>query len=990
MSFFWWSFGAMGSAASITILVLYFVVATSSSQLQLNSNWTLFNANSSIIIEEISLPSGVYTALQEAHHVDSVLYSYNDVNLRWIAMETWTYTLDFSVPKEIFNSEYIILTLHGVDTVAELTFNGVMLQTSTGKDELDNMFTRYRFDVKRYAEDPFFEGRSYISITIKSPVAAAKALAQKHLITPPECPPNVYHGECHMNFLRKMQASFSWDWGPAVPSDITVRLEEDLKEKVWHVEVVVYMEAGTAINTVHGDLRVILADFPGTKKELNLNEKTDKNGELAIKTTLDVQSKDVELWWPNGYGRQKLYVLQAVFDPRGMSSFYPMNQEQVTKSVKIGFRTIEVVQEVMDDDPSKGLSFFFRVNGVPIFMKGTNWIPSSILPEKSFTPSRVKQLLSAVKTSHMNMIRVWGGGIYEDDRFYELTDTYGILIWHDLMFACAMYPVFPDFLASVREEVRQNVRRIQSHPSVAIWATNNENEVALVQNWYQTSHDRKRFEEEYRKLYIDVVKAEVEANDPWRECLSSSPSNGRHTETEGWISKDPQDWHYVLLDSILSPSDNMSQMIDHRQHSPLRNFPMGILIRRHLPLESITGDPRTVLEAFIYFSQVSQAMAIKTETEVYRANRIGPMNTMGALFWQLNDVWVAPSWSSIEFNGNYKILQHWVRQFMAPLHIIPLVDRAKNVRIYIVRDSLGVNQTLTVKLHLYNWGGFDVMEKSGFIYFLIEDPAHRIISTNFIFPVKLRDAEGIQDPHIDVVIASTRCSFSVSQISLEVKARAPAIFVSQAMAIKTETEVYRANRIGPMNTMGALFWQLNDVWVAPSWSSIEFNGNYKILQHWVRQFMAPLHIIPLVDRAKNVRIYIVRDSLGVNQTLTVKLHLYNWGGFDVKLEKSWTLNMLRDAEGIQDPHIDVVIASTRCSFSVSQISLEVKARAPAIFVYLQIYNSEIPRYTLSKNGYIQLEPVQMIRLEFENDNCYTQLVKNDVRILTINDYLKTI
>ncbi|XP_055677414.1 beta-mannosidase [Lutzomyia longipalpis] len=919
MSCFWWSFGAMGSAASITILVLYFVVATSSSQLQLNSNWTLFNANSSIIIEEISLPSGVYTALQEAHHVDSVLYSYNDVNLRWIAMETWTYTLDFSVPKEIFNSEYIILTLHGVDTVAEVSFNGVMLQTSTGKDELDNMFTRYRFDVKRYAEDPFFEGRSYISITIKSPVAAAKALAQKHLITPPECPPNVYHGECHMNFLRKMQASFSWDWGPAVPSsgiwrpvvleyydsvlirDITVRLEEDLKEKVWHVEVVVYMEAGTALNTVHGDLRVILADFPGTKKELNLNEKTDKNGELAIKTTLDVQSKDVELWWPNGYGRQKLYVLQAVFDPRGMSSFYPMNQEQVTKSVKIGFRTIEVVQEVMDDDPSKGLSFFFRVNGVPIFMKGTNWIPSSILPEKSFTPSRVKQLLSAVKTSHMNMIRVWGGGIYEDDRFYELTDTYGILIWHDLMFACAMYPVFPDFLASVREEVRQNVRRIQSHPSVAIWATNNENEVALVQNWYQTSHDRKRFEEEYRKLYIDVVKAEVEANDPWRECLSSSPSNGRNTEAEGWISKDPQDWHYgdihyynydldawdntiyprprfvseygfqslpslSSLDSILSSRDNMSQMIDHRQHSPLRNFPMGILIRRHLPLESITGDPRTVLEAFIYFSQVSQAMAIKTETEVYRANRIGPMNTMGALFWQLNDVWVAPSWSSIEFNGNYKILQHWVRQFMAPLHIIPLVDRAKNVRIYIVRDSLGVNQTLTVKLHLYNWGGFDVklekswtlnmmentavlldtvnfanifgsqvMEKSGFIYFLIEDPAHRIISTNFIFPVKLRDAEGIQDPHIDVVIASTRCSFSVSQISLEVK-----------------------------------------------------------------------------------------------------------------------------------------------------------ARAPAIFVYLQIYNSEIPRYTLSKNGYIQLEPVQMIRLEFENDNCYTQLVKNDVRILTINDYLKTI
>uniref|UniRef100_A0A1B0GQ50 beta-mannosidase n=1 Tax=Phlebotomus papatasi TaxID=29031 RepID=A0A1B0GQ50_PHLPP len=346
------------------------------------------------------------------------------------------------------------------------------------------------------------------------------------------------------------------------------------------------------------------------------------------------------------------------------------------------------------------------------------------------------------------MIRVWGGGVYEDDRFYDLTDTYGILIWHDLMFACAMYPVFPDFLNSVREEVHQNVRRIQSHPSVAIWATNNENEVALVQNWYHTGGDRARFEQEYRKLYIDVVKKEVEATDPWRECLSSSPSNGRQTEAEGWISKDPQDWHFGdihyynydldawnptiyprprfvseygfqslpslrALESTLLYSDNISQMIDHRQHSPLRNFPMTILIKRHLPLESLTGNPQEVLEAYIYFSQVSQAMAVKTETEVYRANRIGPMNTMGALYWQLNDVWVAPSWSSIEFNGNYKILQHWVKQFMAPLHIIPLVDSLKNLKIYVVRDTLGDNQEFTVRLHLHHWAGFDVkLEKS--------------------------------------------------------------------------------------------------------------------------------------------------------------------------------------------------------------------------------------------------------------------------------------
>uniref|UniRef100_A0A1L8DQR0 beta-mannosidase n=1 Tax=Nyssomyia neivai TaxID=330878 RepID=A0A1L8DQR0_9DIPT len=904
--------------SSVVFLVLYFFAFTSSNQLVLNMNWTLLNENESIVVEKISLPSGVYSVLQENKLALNVLHSYNDVNLRWIAMDNWTYLTDFSVPEAVLRSKYVILTFHGVDTVALVHLNGARLGTMIGKVdkvEMDNMFTRYRFDVKQLLQSA--SDKSHLSIKILSPVTSAKALAQKNLITPPECPPDVYHGECHMNFLRKMQASFSWDWGPAVPSsgiwkpvvieyydtvlirDITVRLHEDVELDVWLVEMIIYMEAGIGKNNIHGNLKAILVDFPDTQEDVTLDEESDNRGEFSYKMKLYVPRDDVELWWPNGYGRQKLYVLQVVFDPYGKSPL-PLRQELVTKSVKIGFRTIELVQEVTNSDPTRGLSFFFRVNGVPIFMKGTNWIPSSILPEKSYTTSRIKQLLSAVKTSHMNMIRVWGGGVYESDLFYELTDTYGILIWHDLMFACAMYPVFPGFLISVREEVRQNVRRIQSHPSVAIWATNNENEVALVQNWYHTSHDRKRFEDEYRKLYIDVVKAEVEANDPWRECLSSSPSNGRHTETEGWISKDPQDWHYgdihyynydldawdptiypkprfvseygfqslpslEALDNILAFGDNMSQMIDHRQHSPLRNSPMNVLIRRHLPIEHLHGDPLDILEAFIYFSQVSQAMAVKTETEVYRANRNGPLNTMGALFWQLNDVWVAPSWSSIEFNGNFKILQYWVQQFMAPLHIIPLVDHRKNVHIYIVRDSLGVNQTFTVKLHLYNWAGFDVqlekswnlemmensaflldtlnfvdifgsdvMEKSGFLFFRIEDYASRIISTNFIFPVKLRDAKGIRDPHIDVVIASTRCSFSVSQVSLEVK-----------------------------------------------------------------------------------------------------------------------------------------------------------ARAPAIFVYLQIYNPDILQYTLSKNGYLQLEPVQMIRLEFANENCSIQLMKRDIRILTLNDYLKS-
>lgn len=183
-------------------------------------------------------------------------------------------------------------------------------------------------------------------------------------------------------------------------------------------------------------------------------------------------------------------------------------------------------------------------------MKGSNWIPADILPERGADKRRVKHLLRAARDAHMNMLRVWGGGVYESDYFYELADEYGILIWHDLMFACAMYPVFDAFLATVRTEVEQNVRRLQHHASLAIWATNNENEVALVQNWYSTNHERERFAAEYRKLYVDVVLATVGANDRARVCLASSPSNGVvQTLKDDYISQEPQsslygDRHY--------------------------------------------------------------------------------------------------------------------------------------------------------------------------------------------------------------------------------------------------------------------------------------------------------------------------------------------------------------------------------------------------------------------------------------------------------------
>lgn len=309
------------------------------------------------------------------------------------------------------------------------------------------------------------------------------------------------------------------------------------------------------------------------------------------------------------------------------------------------------------------------------------------MPDLSLDKRKISSLLRATRDANMNMIRVWGGGVYESDYFYSKADEYGILIWQDMMFACAMYPATEDFLELVREEVKQQIRRLQPHPSIAIFAGNNENEAALRQDWYGTGGNFKKFAGDYIKLYEETIGDEIAKIDTTRSFLPSSPSNGAYigAKVDG-ISIDPQDPHYGdihfyvvgvnswTIDKYHQPRftseygfqsfpsgwsqsmddrDNLTDLVYHRQHYPLKNQPIKYLINENLHL-TVDYDYQTWGDR-IYLSQVSQAMAMKAETEVYRTGRASFMNTMGALYWQLNDVWVAPSWSSIEFNGNFKV-----------------------------------------------------------------------------------------------------------------------------------------------------------------------------------------------------------------------------------------------------------------------------------------------------------------------------------------------
>lgn len=331
----------------------------------------------------------------------------------------------------------------------------------------------------------------------------------------------------------------------AIIRDVTYALKS-IDDNDWQMDVNIFMEYGVgaeSIQSLEGCLSLKLVDVEDVAPIKKCTVITSVE-QLKQTVSFKVPKRSVERWWPNGYGEQTLYNLNVTWLGENRSTLTNEIKQisieflKSEKIISIGFRTVDLCE----DASATGNLFYFKVNDVPIFMKGTNFIPSDILPEKMFDVEKLEYLILSAKEAHMNSIRVWGGGVYESDEFYDLADRHGILIWQDMMFACAMYPVNSTFLASVEVEVAQNVRRLQRHPSILVWAGNNENEAALVQNWYGTRNEMSRFTDEYIKLYRDIVEKAVLENDQWHPWLYSSPSNGNQSNKV--INQNPQDNNY--------------------------------------------------------------------------------------------------------------------------------------------------------------------------------------------------------------------------------------------------------------------------------------------------------------------------------------------------------------------------------------------------------------------------------------------------------------
>uniref|UniRef100_A0A671SDL9 Beta-mannosidase n=1 Tax=Sinocyclocheilus anshuiensis TaxID=1608454 RepID=A0A671SDL9_9TELE len=783
--------------------------------ISLNEKWQLMNSNSSVSLSA-EVPGCVHTTLQRQGFISDPYYRFNDLAYRWISLDNWTYTTSFSVPTHVRGKGKAVLVFEGVDTVSTISLNGVTI----GKT--DNMFRRYDFEVTGLLKDE----ENVLQVWIMSAVTYASQRSHAHTEyrVPPDCPPPVQKGECHVNFIRKAQSSFSWDWGPSFP---TLGIWKEVRLEVFNSSRVLSYTTNSEHSSWNVEVELFFDVFVASKVLVNNNLDIYDDNKC-------VHFKSVSLWWPFGHGEQFLYYLTIDVNLEGGETF------------NVAFRTVELVQEPIPSSP--GLSFYFRINGKPIFLKGSNWIPVHAFQDQ-VTTDMITILLRSAQKANMNTLRVWGGGVYEQDIFYSLCDMYGIMIWQDFMFACALYPTEKDFIQTVREEVTHQVRRLKSHPSVVIWSGNNENEAAIATDWFNISvAARPLYVKDYVNLYVENIRDIVLQEDSTRPFLVSSPTNGVESEKEGWVAKDPYDPHYgdthyysyykdcwdwtafprtrfaseygfqswpslstLSKVSVSSDWDFSSNFSAHRQHHEDGNQQMLKQAELHYILPNST-DPVQKYRDTIYITQVMQAQCVKIQTEFYRRSRSdiveGKGHTMGTLYWQLNDIWQGPSWSSVEFGGKWKMLHYWATDFYAPILSAGVEDKG-DLLIYGVSDSHSEKHNVKAKVKLHSWSSFNAVcslesnvtkikaggstlvfqhsisallmqcgnctRRSCIVAFHLSSPEGQLISPhNHMFLSSPRYAEGLQKPNItDTGIVQNffvtlHCSFPAVYVWLDV------------------------------------------------------------------------------------------------------------------------------------------------------------------------------------------------------------------------------
>jgi beta-mannosidase len=642
-----------------------------------------------------TVPGSVYTDLLQNQLIPDPFFGQNEKMLKWVDTCAWVYICKFYVDSPFLQKANQELVFEGLDTYCELYLNGQFVRIC------DNMFRKYVVNVG----GSLLKGENVLQLKFYSAEKIAKYrkdlfVKMNHYELP----------EGERVFLRKAQYQFGWDFAPrflgvGVWRSVNLRAWDDfLMENVFieteKVDSVAHMKLHYSYKCEQDSVlinSILLVREKGSASPflpVIIQKVNLRKGDTESIIEFDVPNP--KLWWTNDLGRQPLYELHWI---------NAKNQKTIANS-EFGIRTIELVQSLDSANNTNSASFYFKLNGKPVYMKGANYVPMDVFPSRVTHAQRAK-LLSAAKEAHMNMIRIWGGGIYESDDFYSLCDSLGIMVWQDFMYACAMYPkllksaylTYTNLNKSDEEyEWRDNYSRIEKHPCIAIWCGNNE----IEEGWWNwgwqrslnyTANDSASIWHDYQERFQQAIPDFLKAQQSRVPYVSSSPQIGwGHPESlsrgdshywgvwwgmepyETYAKKVPrfasefgmQSWPcYASLKNVLPDSSlNLSSpLFTHHQKHPTGQANL----EGYLKMYGLTYNS---FKDYLMATQLLQADAMKTALE---AQRLASPRCMGSVLWQLNDCWPGASWSLIDYYGEkkkayYRAQECFVKKYQTPLH----------------------------------------------------------------------------------------------------------------------------------------------------------------------------------------------------------------------------------------------------------------------------------------------------------------------------------
>ena len=653
-----------------------------------------------------TVPGVVHTDLLQNKIIEDPFFRLNERGLQWIDKEDWVYETCFTLAADMMRKENMELVFEGLDTYADVYLNDECILKA------NNMFRRWSIPVRQYIREENNILKVYFHSPVKIDVPKWDALPYQYPASNDQSENGGLFNKKISIFARKAGYHYGWDWGPRLVTSgiwrpVYIRAWSDLRINDVFIEQK-EVGAGRAVIAGHveldadKDMNGVLVTITDEVTGRVLGEWQADLKRGTNRVTVDFVLHKPKLWWSNGLGEPFLYRFRTDIIAGG--------ELLDSKTERVGIRSLKVVHQPDKD----GHTFYIELNGHPVFAKGANYIPSdNFLPR--VTPENYKRTILDAAGVNMNMLRVWGGGIYENDVFYDLCDEHGIMIWQDFMFACSMYPAEGALLDNIHQEAVDNVKRLRNHACIALWCGNNECQDAWLGWGWKREIERQNKEyadkiwAQYRQQYHVTLPGVVREYAPGTFYWPSSPF-----AFEGEMSGTTDgDRHYWSVWHGKAPiSDYDSEKSRFFSEYGFQSFPEFESVKRYAPYpedwdirsevmmshqrggDHANGLIETYLlneykkprdfRAFLYINHVLQGDAIKTAIESHR--RQMPYN-MGTLFWQHNDCWPVASWASRDYYGRWKAQHYYVRKAYDDILISPVVE-GDDLKVYAVSDRL--------------------------------------------------------------------------------------------------------------------------------------------------------------------------------------------------------------------------------------------------------------------------------------------------------------